>query len=182
MIPEKSIVIALFMAKVEPEPNTGCWLWSGVRNGERGYGRFDSAPRSGLHERAHRASYELFVGPIPDDLLVLHTCDVRICVNPDHLFLGTQKQNMQDCIDKGRHPFSQSIPGVRRQPNCCPAGHPRTPENTMTETGRGGRPVRRCRVCYKATTKRKHDAARARKLAAEASKGLGVRPVDQRGL
>jgi hypothetical protein len=87
-----------FMKHVYPEPNTGCWIWGGSINGY-GYGRI-----YGKHEPiklAHRISYTIFNGPI-NDLSVLHKCDVRCCVNPDHLFLGTQRDNVHDMISKGR--------------------------------------------------------------------------------
>jgi len=87
-----------FMDKVMPEPNSGCWLWAGssVKNG---YGQVRVNYKLYL---SHRISHELFKGEIPDGMNVLHTCDVRCCVNPDHLFLGTQKDNVQDMIAKGR--------------------------------------------------------------------------------
>lgn len=83
-----------------PEPNSGCWLWdAGV--GKSGYGVFKKDGRS---ISAHRFSYEEFVGPIPDEMHVLHKCDVRTCVNPDHLFVGTHDDNMKDSSRKGRKP------------------------------------------------------------------------------
>lgn len=80
----------------------GCWLWMGDKN-QLGYGQ--------LQERkagytflwtAHRLSWMIYRGRIPKGLCVLHTCDNPSCVNPKHLWLGTHKDNMQDCIRKGR--------------------------------------------------------------------------------
>ena len=91
-----------FMEKVVKEPGPdGCWLWQGFIF-PRGYGAFRDG--SSGSRRAHRWSYEHFVGPVPDGLLVLHRCDVRHCVNPDHLFVGTQKDNIADMLAKGRGP------------------------------------------------------------------------------
>ena len=77
----------------------GCWLWTGERNA-RGYGRF--YPRWKAQYYAHRYSWELHNGPIPDGLYVCHRCDNPSCVRPDHLFLGTQRTNIQDALAKGR--------------------------------------------------------------------------------
>src|SRR3990167_3892348 len=82
-----------------PEPNTGCWLWTGATR----YDGYGTRPwRGKTSAQAHRIAWEVFRGPIPDGLQVLHRCDVRCCVNPDHLFLGTQLDNMRDMIQKGR--------------------------------------------------------------------------------
>lgn len=77
-----------------------CWLWTGAVN-SHGYGRLRSGEdRSVL--RAHRVSWELHFGPIPDGLFVLHYCDNPPCVRPDHLFLGTNTDNLRDASKKGR--------------------------------------------------------------------------------
>lgn len=76
-----------------------CWLWQGVLS-NRGYGLLSV---SGRYVGAHRFAYTEFVGPIRDGLFVCHRCDVRKCVNPNHLFLGTQSDNVKDMVAKGRH-------------------------------------------------------------------------------
>lgn len=81
-----------------PEPNSGCWLW--LRNFE-GSG-YPSIKYKGKNLHGNRVSWEVYRGPIPEGMCVLHQCDVRCCVNPDHLFLGTKKENADDMIRKGR--------------------------------------------------------------------------------
>lgn len=83
-----------------PEPNSGCWLWTGYLFSS-GYGGFNT--KNGRHTHAHRYSWTLHRGPIPDDLIVCHKCDVRCCVNPDHLFVGTYSDNANDMHAKGRN-------------------------------------------------------------------------------
>ena len=82
-----------------PEPNSGCWLWFGGV-GQKGHGLFRGP--GGRQVNAHRFSYELYVGPIPDGLWALHRCDNPPCVNPEHLFIGTCQDNHDDMIRKGR--------------------------------------------------------------------------------
>ncbi len=76
-----------------------CWLWTGFLN-NKGYGQIGVANNKLAY--THRVSYALYIGEIPKGLLVLHKCDTPACLNPEHLFLGTQKENMQDCKRKGR--------------------------------------------------------------------------------
>ena len=87
-----------FEEKYIPATESGCWLWIAGKNW-CGYGKIYV---NGKTEGAHRISYQLYVGPIPDGLCVLHRCDVPSCVNPEHLFLGTNKDNTQDMVKKGR--------------------------------------------------------------------------------
>src|SRR5262245_50376469 len=92
-----------FWAKVNK--TDGCWLWTAQVN-NKGYGRFYYYPKTETHRRswgiyAHRLSWMLANGEIPEGMNVLHRCDTPACVNPEHLFLGTQADNMHDCKIKG---------------------------------------------------------------------------------
>lgn len=103
--------IDLFWQKVNKAGAGGCWLWTGAVEG-RGYGHF----RTGRKDyRAHHVAWEHFNGP-RGTLHVLHRCDVRNCVNPAHLFLGTHEQNMADCRSKGRHTHGEKNPSAKLNP------------------------------------------------------------------
>ena len=92
-------VLERFNAKWEPVPHCGCWLWTACVRQSDGYGTLGI---KGKTKAAHRVSWEIHNGPIPEGLCVLHRCDVPTCVNPDHLFLGTKADNTADMIAKGR--------------------------------------------------------------------------------
>jgi hypothetical protein len=87
-----------------------CWLWTG--NTKNGYGVFHASPRR-PHVTAHRFAYEELVGPIPPGMVLMHTCDVRACVDPAHLRLGTARDNMADMVAKGRHNHGERCPSAR---------------------------------------------------------------------
>jgi hypothetical protein len=85
-----------------PEPNSGCWLWLGNLKSD-GYGHMIVTIDGSWKKRgAHRVSWTAHYGEIPEGMSVLHRCDNRACINPEHLFLGTQLDNVQDMHAKGR--------------------------------------------------------------------------------
>lgn len=123
------------------EKTDSCWLWTGS-TWDHGYGEFKV-----LGERvlAHRYSYELANGPIPDARLVCHKCDVPLCVRPDHLFLGTAGDNNRDAAAKGR------ARNQNKGKANCKRGHEFTEENTHRHPD--GR--RECRACMEIHNARK---------------------------
>ena len=95
---------AQILARYDVAAN-GCWEWTGSLN-KFGYGQVCVTPTPGYHtiKGAHRLAYEHHIGPIPDGLVVMHKCDNRRCINPEHLQVGTQAENLDDAWLKGRVP------------------------------------------------------------------------------
>lgn len=97
MLSEKDV--SRFWSKVDKRGSEECWPWQGKPNSS-GYGQITL---KGKTLASHRVAYELTYGSFLTSLLVCHTCDNRICCNPEHLFLGTHQDNLDDMVAKGRH-------------------------------------------------------------------------------
>jgi hypothetical protein len=93
-------------------PDTQCWLWGGAKY-RNGYGWIKAF---GNVVSAHRFSYELHKGPIPDGMHILHSCDVRHCVNPDHLRAGSHAENMAEAAERGRMRSGINHPNFGKSP------------------------------------------------------------------
>ena len=124
-----------------------CWGWLGTTV-TGGYGSL-SIGRNKSPARAHRVAYELLRGPIPAGLNVLHSCDNPPCVNPSHLWLGTQSENIKDSVLKGRYTRTREF---------CRKGHALIPDNVLHR-----RDYRLCKTCRRSTEKRHNQKIRARK-------------------
>lgn len=131
--PKPRPVAERFAEKTVPTDG-GCLEWTGTRF-TNGYGMLGVG---GKMLRAHRVAHELFIGPIPDGLHVLHSCDNPPCVNPAHLRTGTRIDNMQDKALRGRNTNSNKTH--------CPQGHEYSQDNTALDAD--GK--RHCRVCRRA--------------------------------
>ncbi len=115
-----------------PVPFTGCDIWLRATT-SKGYGSvYDKSTKT--YVSVHRRAWEITYGSIPAKLFVLHKCDTRCCINPRHLFLGTQADNMRDCAEKKR--FSAN------KRTHCPKGHPYDKDNTRISAD-----GRHCRMC-----------------------------------
>lgn len=95
-----------------PEPNSGCWLWLGAASDGRHGISYGSIRVGHKTMGAHRASWISHKGPIPDGMIVCHRCDNGLCINPDHLFLGTHADNIADCWKKKRSFWSKNPDGL----------------------------------------------------------------------
>lgn len=143
-----------FWYKVDPDPASGCWNWTGHRD-KNGYARVNV---NRVNTPAHRVAYALCRGDIPATMggkrtNVMHHCDNPACVNPWHLSVATPHENMHDMIRKGRarHPI------MRPDPDKCRSGrHAWVPENIYSRqrTDRTGNVDRTCRLCARERTVR----------------------------
>lgn len=127
-----------------PEPNSGCWIWTGSLS-RQGYGQIRMAKTGpGQLRCASHIALELAGRPLPAGLFACHKCDNPPCVNPDHLFPGTQVDNIQDAKRKGRHsPPPIAKPGCGKQTHCF-MGHPLEGSNLLTPPS-----GRKCRECLR---------------------------------
>lgn len=132
-----------------PEPNSGCWLWTGAVTKD-GYGRVGVC---GVNRHAHRVAYEAFIAPIPEGLTIDHLCRVRCCVNPQHM----EPVSLLENIRRG----DQKLKGWRARITHCPKGHPYSGQNTSIVVYRG-RTSRVCIACRRANRRRSEEIRRAK--------------------
>lgn len=91
-----------------PVTESGCWIWTGAQ------GAYGGLSQRGRHIDAHRASWIVHKGDIPDGMRICHKCDVPLCINPEHLFMATAKENSVDMVRKGRHKKPSNYENVKR--------------------------------------------------------------------
>lgn len=133
-----------FWSKVDKRGANECWLWTGAIS--HGYGAFNVGRLNsvaGRTRRAHRIAWALTNGPAPEGMDLCHRCDVRACCNPGHLFVGTRRDNMLDCVAKDRHACGDRH-GMRRRPELAARGERAGPAKLTAQD------VDTIRKCYAA--------------------------------
>jgi hypothetical protein len=105
MAPRTIPIEERLLRRLSPEPNSGCWLWTGTCN-HKGYGQIGTSAHG--MATTHKVAYQYFKGAVPQSMQVLHTCDTPCCCNPEHLWLGTHQDNIDDKMRKGRHRAGRS--------------------------------------------------------------------------
>lgn len=138
MLPEIASLPPHFQGHITVAP-TGCWIWDGPLH-HNGYGACSKTKGT---NRAHRATYELLIGPIPDGLVIDHLCRVRACVNPHHMEPVTDRENRRRGAAVITH---------------CPQGHEYTPDNTYIKPQTGTRNCRRCAAAARRAWKARNAA------------------------
>lgn len=151
-------------SRIIPEPMSGCWLWMGERQG-LGYGVF-RLESDGTRHRVTRIVWALTQGEIDDSLFACHKCDNPGCVNPDHIFLGTAKDNIADAVKKGRNYKGGSKSYPARDMTHCKRGHPLSGTNIYS----GRR--RQCKACHKMNEHARRDIINANRRARKAKARL----------
>lgn len=134
-------------SRIVPEPNSGCWLWYGTINAD-GYG-FTCI--NNKRKSAHRVSYTVYRGPIPNGMQIDHLCRVRCCVNPDHMEVVTQQENIRRGI----------VGENNRGKTHCLHGHPFDGDNLGLYFKDGKMIRRRCRACNRKRARRSNRIATA---------------------
>lgn len=139
---DRDAIMAKLMSRTDKQEN-GCWLWTGCKS-DFGYGQITI---KGQRWIVTRLMCVLRHGEIPLKRYVCHTCDQPACLNPEHLFIGTMSDNIQDCLKKGRNHHKRTTH--------CPRGHELAGDNVEWRPTAYGGTARHCRTCDKAKYRRK---------------------------
>ncbi|MFZ9715826.1 MAG: HNH endonuclease signature motif containing protein [Ilumatobacteraceae bacterium] len=142
MMDEREIELAKQRLLSKVVKTDSCWLWGGALT-SHGYGSIKFLQR---RWGTHRLSYTVFKGSIPDGLMVCHSCDVRACVNPDHLWLGTNLDNQRDSESKGRAHWQNCHPSQMPRTHCF-RGHDYSVVGFYAKVRSSGRLKRSCKEC-----------------------------------